>query len=115
MLIERRAQLTPCLYQVLLESICFKSERIPLFLEYTEKRGNGGESRRARSNNVLGLDIDEIVGGQLFAVDRIFAVLGNVRLNEAFLEDTAYSNVRRVLCAKGDWGDLPLLGETTGT
>jgi hypothetical protein len=115
MLVERRAQLAPCLCQVLLESICFKGERIPLFLEYTEERGDGGEGRRARPDHALGLDIDQIVGGHLFAVDRIFAILGNVCLNEALLEDTACSDVRWVLCAKGGWGDIPLLEETTGT
>lgn len=89
MLIERSAQLAPRLCQVLLQGICFQSERIPLLLEYTEQRGDGGEGGRSGSNNALRLDIDQIVGGELFAIDRVLAIFGNIGLNEALLENTA--------------------------
>lgn len=89
MLIERSAQLAPCLCQVLLQGVCFQSERIPFLLEYTEQRWDGGEGRRSGSNNALRLDIDQIVGGEFFAVDRVLAILSDIGLNEALLEDTA--------------------------
>jgi hypothetical protein len=89
MLIEGSAQLAPCLCQILLQGVCFQSERIPLLLEDTEQRGDGGEGWRSGSNNALRLDIDQIVGGELFAIHRILAILGNVGLNKALLEYTA--------------------------
>jgi hypothetical protein len=89
MLIERSAQLAPCLCQVLLQGVCFQSKRIPFLLEYTEQRRDGSEGGRSGSNNALRLDIDQIVGGEFFAIHRVLAILGNVGLNEALLENTA--------------------------
>lgn len=100
MLVKGRAEFAPCLCQVLLESVCFESQRIPFFLEDAEKRRDGCEGRWPRADNALRLDIDEIVGGELFAVDRILAILGNVCLNKPLLKDTACSDVRWALCAK---------------
>lgn len=100
MLIQCRAEFTPRLCQVLLQGVCFEGQRIPFFLENAEKRRDGCEGGWSRADNALRLDIDQIIGGELFAVDRILAVLGNVRLNEALLEDTAYLDVRWALCAR---------------
>jgi hypothetical protein len=114
-LIKRSAELAPRLRQILLQGICFQSQSIPLFLKYTEQRGDGGECGRSGPNDALRLDFDQIVGGEVFAVHRILAILSNVSLNEALLEDAACKLLeRRDLRFRG-WEDLPLLEETTGT
>lgn len=101
MLVKRRAEFAPCLCQVLLQSVCFEGQRIPFFLKNAEKRRDGRECGWSRADNALRLDVDEVVGGELFAVDRILAVLGNVCLDEALFENTACRDVRWALCAKG--------------
>jgi hypothetical protein len=83
-------------------------------LENSEKRRDGCEGRGSGSDNALRLELDQIVGGKLLAVNGIFAMLGNVCLNEALFKYAAYFIMRLMSCAQGDF-DLPLLVETTGT
>lgn len=89
MLVECGAELAAGLRKVLLKGVCLESERIPFFLENTEKRRDGCQSGRARANNALGLDIDQLVNGQLFAIHWVFSMLGDVGLDQALLKYAA--------------------------
>lgn len=46
------------------------------------------------------MDINEIVGCELFAVDRVLAILSNVCLDEALLEDAACIDVSEAYARK---------------
>lgn len=89
MLVQRGAELAAGLRKVLLKGVCLESERIPFFLENTEKRRDRGQSRRTRANNALGLDIDQLVSGKLFAIHWVFSMFGDVGLNQTLLEYAA--------------------------
>lgn len=59
-------------------------------MENAEKRRDRREGRWSRADNALRLDVDEIVRGEVFAVNRVLAILGNICLNKALLENTSY-------------------------
>lgn len=93
MLIEGSAELLAGLRKLLLQLIRFKGDGIPFVLESCEEGGNRSECRRARANDALGLELDKVVGGKLFAVDGISTVLGNIRLDQTLLENVSCGRV----------------------
>ena len=90
--------------------MCFKSERIPLLLEDVEERRDGSKSGGPRSDDALGFDIDQLVGGELFAVHRVLSMLGDISLNETLLEDIACGGIRGCACVKAGLGGHTALG-----
>ena len=68
-----------------------EDERIPLILEGGEEGGDGGELGRTRLGQAALLEVYEVVGGELLAIDGVGAVLSDVSFNEPLFEDVAYT------------------------
>ena len=90
MLIERGAQLLSGLRQGLSQGVGLQGERIPFLLEDAQQGGDGGQRGRSGSDDTLGLDLDQVLGGELLSVHGILAILGDVGLDQSLLKDAAY-------------------------
>ncbi len=88
-LVQRRAELLSCLRKLLLQLERLERYGVPLVLEGGQEGGDRGEGGRAWTDDARGLELDEVVGRQFFAVDWVRAVLGDVGLDQALLEDIA--------------------------
>lgn len=115
MLVEGSAEFLTGLRKLLLQLVGLEGDGIPFVLESGEEGGDGGEGRRTWANGALCLELDKVVGGELFAVDGVGAMLGNVCLNQTLLENISCGRVscgaRRDSLAM----DKPLFFDATGT
>lgn len=81
MLVERIGQFVPCLRELLLQLEGLQREGVPFVLEGRQEGGNRGEGGRARLHDSGGLDKEEVFEVELFAGDRVLAVLLDVFLD----------------------------------
>lgn len=88
-LVQRCAQLLSCLRKLLLERVCLEDNGVPLVLEGAEERGDGCEVRWAWGDDLRRLELDQILDREILARDGVGVHFGDVRLDEALLEDIA--------------------------
>jgi hypothetical protein len=88
-LVEGSAELLSRLRQLLLERVRLEHNGVPLVLESAEQGGDRCEIRRAGCDDLGRLELDEVLDGELLARDGVGVVFGNVRLNQALLENIA--------------------------
>lgn len=103
MLVKGVGQLVTCLRQLLLEAERVESQGIPFVLEGGKEGGDRCQGRGSGLDDAGGFDGQEVLEVEFVTGDGVLAVLLDVLLDEALLEDGA--------CLLGnDW----LLGSLTG-
>lgn len=93
MLVEGRAELLPSLRKLLLKLVCLEGNGVPFVLKGSEERGNRSKSRGTRADDALGFELDQVIYSELLAIDGVGAMLSNVCVNQALLEDVSCGRV----------------------
>ena len=112
-LVQRRAEFLPRLSQLLAQRVRLQRQRVPLVLEHRQQRRDRRQRRRPRPDDARRPQVDQVLDRQLLARDGVLAILGDVCLDEPFLEHVACAAVSFPLLGVARSG-IPLLREATG-
>lgn len=115
MLVQSSAELLARLCELLLQLVRLEGDGIPFVLEGGEEGGDGGERRRAGTDDALRLELDKVIRGKLLAIDGVGAVLGDVRFDQTLLEDISCGSVSCCSRVKQLGMYEPLFLDATGT